>query len=87
MDKTFVKQSNTQVINQSLDTNPIEILNKIIAKLPAKKQKIIIKRFGLQSNSPLTLDKIGKEFHLTRERIRQIINATLKEIKIKTINF
>ena len=42
---------------------------------------IIIKRYGLNDDIPLTLDEVGKEMHVTRERIRQIQTKVEKRLK------
>lgn len=44
-------------------------------------KEIIIKRYGLNDENPLTLEEIGKELHVTRERIRQIQEKTEKRLR------
>ena len=44
-------------------------------------KEIIIKRYGLNDDNPLTLEEIGKELHVTRERIRQIQEKTEKRLR------
>ncbi|GGJ33034.1 sigma-70 family RNA polymerase sigma factor [Paenibacillus hunanensis] len=57
----------------------------IINKLSERQQKIISLRFGLEDDSPMTLEEIGSIYGLTRERIRQIEYNALKKIKSMAI--
>lgn len=59
----------------------IELVKILFNKLNKREQDILIKRFGLFGNKKETLEKIGKEHQLTRERIRQIEAAGIKKIK------
>jgi RNA polymerase primary sigma factor len=49
--------------------------------LPAREREVIELRYGLNGNEPLTLEQVGDAFGVTRERIRQIENNTLKKLK------
>lgn len=60
-----------------------DILYKAIATLPKREQAILKQRFGLNGYNPTTLEMLGKKFHITRERIRQIQNGTLKKLRTK----
>jgi hypothetical protein len=53
--------------------------------LNERHEKIIRLRYGLDSTPQLTLLKIGTEFHLTKERIRQIINWSLKRLQFSML--
>ena len=57
-----------------------EILS-VLAQLKEKDQKVIRWRFGLDDDDERTLEDIGKELNVTRERIRQIEVATLKKLR------
>jgi RNA polymerase primary sigma factor len=48
--------------------------------LPKREQIIILARFGLDGGKPKTLEEIGKQFGVTRERIRQLQNAALSKL-------
>jgi len=61
--------------------SPRQLALKIIAILSPRTQDIIKKRFGLDNDSPRTLESVGQDYKVTRERIRQIIEASLKTIK------
>ena len=59
------------------------ILNNVLADFPQKKKEIVVRRFGLQSGQPETLQAIGNDYGLTRERIRQITNDVIFAVKEK----
>ncbi len=54
---------------------------KIFNGLNQRQKEIITRRFGLESGKGETLEAIGKDLGLTRERIRQIVETTLKKIR------
>jgi RNA polymerase primary sigma factor len=56
-------------------------LRAIIADLQPREQKILKLRFGLEDGVPRTLEQVGKEFGVTRERIRQIEAKALERIR------
>lgn len=53
----------------------------LIKELSSRDQTIIKKRFGLFDKKPMTFNAIGQEFKVTRERIRQIQEECLKDIR------
>ncbi|MFA5084416.1 MAG: sigma-70 family RNA polymerase sigma factor [Candidatus Paceibacterota bacterium] len=56
-------------------------LKEIISDLAPREQKILSMRFGLEDNVTHTLEEVGKEFGVTRERIRQIEAKSLEKIR------
>ena len=56
-------------------------LEQILDKLAEREQKIIQLRFGLTDGHPRTLEEVGREFGVTRERIRQIESKTLAKLR------
>ena len=58
-----------------------ELLNDLFLVLTDKEATVIRKRFALQGNAKQTLEKIGKHFKVTRERIRQIESIALSKLK------
>jgi RNA polymerase primary sigma factor len=52
-----------------------------LASLPDRERRVIELRFGLDGSQPCTLEEVGKAFGVTRERIRQIENNTLKKLE------
>jgi RNA polymerase primary sigma factor len=58
-----------------------EQLAGVLGLLTHRERKIIELRFGLKDQHPRTLDEVGQQFGLTRERIRQIEAKTLAKLK------
>jgi RNA polymerase primary sigma factor len=58
-----------------------EDIENALASLPERDRKVIELRFGLSGAQPCTLEEVGKAFGVTRERIRQIENNTLKKLE------
>lgn len=56
-------------------------LKEILVDLTQREQKILSMRFGLEDGVIHTLEEVGKEFHVTRERIRQIEAKALEKLK------
>lgn len=61
--------------------NAIQIVNSLFADLMDRERDILTRRFGLSGEKNETLEKIGQLHKLTRERVRQIENASIKKIK------
>jgi RNA polymerase primary sigma factor len=58
-----------------------EQLENILRTLPAREREVLTLRFGLGGGRARTLEEIGREFGLTRERIRQIERKALSELR------
>jgi len=58
-----------------------EGVHKALNALPERERQVIELRYGLSGVEPLTLEEVGQAFGVTRERIRQIENNTLKKLK------
>ena len=58
-----------------------EGVKKALEALPDRERQVIELRYGLSGTEPLTLEEVGRTFGVTRERIRQIENNTLKKLK------
>jgi len=58
-----------------------EQLHEVLNTLNDRERKVIQLRYGLQDGHPRTLEEVGREFGVTRERIRQIESKTLGKIK------
>ena len=67
----------TELISESLKT---EIQN-VLAILPVREAEVIKLYFGLDGETPLTLEEIGDKFHLTRERVRQIKEKAIRRLR------
>ena len=58
-----------------------EQLNKVLDTLAEREQKVLRLRFGLDDGKARTLEEVGKEFNVTRERIRQIEAKALRKLR------
>jgi RNA polymerase primary sigma factor len=56
-------------------------LDRVLCELAEREQRIIQLRFGLSDGHPRTLEEVGREFGVTRERIRQIESKTLAKLR------
>lgn len=56
-------------------------LEEVLGTLPPREAAVLRMRFGLHGSKPMTLEEVGKEFGVTRERIRQIEAKALKKLK------
>jgi RNA polymerase primary sigma factor len=55
---------------------------RALAVLPRREREVLEMRFGLTGERPRTLEEVGQAFNVTRERIRQIENHTLKKLEL-----
>jgi len=58
-----------------------EHLKEVLKTLSDRERKVLILRFGLKDGRPKTLEEVGKEFSVTRERIRQIEAKALRKLR------
>src|SRR5262245_289651 len=58
-----------------------ETLERILTKLSPREREVLVLRYGLDGQHPRTLDEVGRTFSVTRERIRQIENQSLKKLR------
>jgi RNA polymerase primary sigma factor len=58
-----------------------EDIQRVLDVLPERERQVIELRYGLRGHEPLTLEEVGRAFGVTRERVRQIENNTLKKLK------
>jgi RNA polymerase primary sigma factor len=61
-----------------------ETLQKILSTLSHRQRRVLELRYGLDGEHPRTLDEISRTFNVTRERIRQIENQSLKKLRSLT---
>ncbi len=69
-----------EILKQSLT----EELRRVLATLPFREAEIIKQYFGIEMKHPLTLEEIGLNFGITRERVRQLKSRTLGILKRKS---
>jgi RNA polymerase primary sigma factor len=63
------------------DKNLLDEMDGLLDVLDKREQKIISQRFGLDGGTPKTLEDVGKDFGITRERIRQLQNIALTKLR------
>jgi RNA polymerase primary sigma factor len=61
-----------------------DALYKVLETLSPREKKVLIMRFGIEDGKPKTLEEVGKEFKVTRERIRQIEAKAIRKLKHPT---
>ncbi len=78
----FVKDVKTEAPSEAADFAMLQNnLNAVLGTLKERERKIIKLRFGLHDGLPRTLEEVGREFDLTRERIRQIEAKALAKLR------
>lgn len=59
------------------------VMGKAVATLPPRERKILELRFGLGGQTPATLEEIGRQFGISRERVRQLQNTALERLRTR----
>ncbi|HEX6586578.1 MAG TPA: sigma-70 family RNA polymerase sigma factor [Solirubrobacterales bacterium] len=78
----FVADDSTQTPFEMVSENlQREDVRRALAALPIRDREVLELRYGLNGHEPMTLEEVGDAFGVTRERIRQIENNTLKRLK------
>ena len=63
-----------------------EQIRGLLSTLKDRERKVLVLRFGIDDDRPRTLEEVGKELKVTRERIRQIEDKALRKLKFKAKN-
>ena len=78
----FVADTNTVTPELNVENVMLrEEIDTLLADLKERERQVIILRFGLADGHPRTLEEVGKEFNVTRERIRQIEAKALRKLR------
>jgi RNA polymerase primary sigma factor len=78
----FLTDENQELPDEAAEvTLRKETLRKILATLSSRERQVLELRYGLDGQHPRTLDEVGRTFNVTRERIRQIENQSLKKLR------
>ncbi len=78
----FVEDESAESPFETASTNlRKENVRRALDALPQREREVIEMRFGLTGARPYTLEEVGRAFNVTRERIRQIENHTLKKLE------
>jgi len=68
-------------LNQAMQTAMVETIHSVLDSLPSRDRQILSMRYGIGFPRPMTMEEIGAEFSLSRERVRQIENAAMKTLR------
>lgn len=60
-----------------------EQIQEVLKLVTPRERKVLKLRFGLEDNRSCTLEEVGKEFHITRERVRQIEQKALRKLRTR----
>ena len=78
----FLTDENVPLPDEVADTTlRQELLLNILGTLSTRERRVLELRYGLGGEQPRTLDEVGRAFNVTRERIRQIENQSLKKLR------
>jgi len=78
----FIEDDSAPMPDEAADTAfRIAALQKCLSALSQRERRVLELRYGLNGESPCTLDEVGRAFRVTRERIRQIENQSLKKLR------
>jgi len=78
----FIEDKNAmQPIDSAIHANLKETTTRILASLTPREERVLRMRFGIGMNSDHTLEEVGQQFAVTRERIRQIEAKALRKLK------
>ena len=68
-------------LEQAIKSNLSEATTKILSTLTPREERVLRMRFGVGMNTDHTLEEVGLQFNVTRERIRQIEAKALRKLK------
>lgn len=69
------------MLNEQEKNNFVNSISEVLKSLNSRSQDVISKRFGLKTGGVETLESIGKKYKITRERVRQIEETSLRELR------
>ena len=68
-------------IDAAIQSNLRETTTRVLASLTPREERVLRMRFGIGMNTDHTLEEVGQQFSVTRERIRQIEAKALRKLK------
>ncbi len=78
----FVADNNVVTPEENVESVMLrEQIDTLLGDLKERERQVIVLRFGLEDGHPRTLEEVGKEFNVTRERIRQIEAKALRKLR------
>ena len=78
----FIEDKDTILpVDAAIQSNLREITTRVLASLTPREERVLRLRFGIGMNGDWTLEEVGQQFSVTRERIRQIEAKALRKLK------
>ena len=78
----FIEDKNAILpVDSAIQSNLREVTTRILASLTPREERVLRMRFGIGMNTDHTLEEVGQQFSVTRERIRQIEAKALRKLK------
>ncbi|ANY20631.1 RNA polymerase sigma factor RpoD [Tsuneonella dongtanensis] len=78
----FIKDENAVIpVDAAIQSNLKETVTRVLASLTPREERVLRMRFGIGMNTDHTLEEVGQQFSVTRERIRQIEAKALRKLK------
>ena len=78
----FIEDKNALIpIDSAVNSNLRGATTKVLASLTPREERVLRMRFGIGMNTDHTLEEVGQQFSVTRERIRQIEAKALRKLK------
>ncbi len=78
----FIEDKNAVLpLDSAIQSNLKETTTRVLASLTAREERVLRMRFGIGMNTDHTLEEVGQQFSVTRERIRQIEAKALRKLK------
>ncbi len=81
----FIEDPNAILpLDAAIQSNLREVATRVLATLTPREERVLRMRFGIGMNTDHTLEEVGQQFNVTRERIRQIESKALRKLKHPT---
>jgi len=81
----FIEDQNAVApLDAAIQSNLREVTTRVLASLTPREERVLRMRFGIGMNTDHTLEEVGQQFNVTRERIRQIESKALRKLKHPT---
>ncbi|MCI5050129.1 MAG: RNA polymerase sigma factor RpoD [Rickettsiales bacterium] len=78
----FIEDKNAVLpVDSAIHSNLREVTTRVLASLTPREERVLRMRFGIGMNTDHTLEEVGQQFSVTRERIRQIEAKALRKLK------
>ena len=78
----FIEDKDTpSPLDNAQEENLKKVIHEVLASLSPREAKVLMLRYGIDTNTEHTLEELGKQFVVTRERIRQIEAKALRKLR------